>query len=412
MPKLNDQQLKQWVKLGQPISISDGDGLSFTLSPAGRASWILRYYFAGKQKEKTIGRYPDISLSEARKLASIDRAKIQQGMDVAAEKQRIKREIAGAWTFERLAEDYLQKNAAALAPSTLSGRKQQLRAYVFPFIGNKVISNIQPHELTEIVERVAEKSLHVARLVLVVIREIYSHGVSRNSVENNIAKNLRAKSILGPRPVSRQRLNLADSEIAAMLRHLPTIGRSNELMVKILLVTAARIGELVKARWEHIDFKRQRWAIPPEHSKNGKKFVIPLPKNVLSWFHELHMLSFGSAYVLPIRQRKNARGDDAHMNTVTLNAALNQLCDCLGDKCRRFTPHDLRSTARSHLSALGVNLVIAERCLNHSFGELIDLYDQDDYIDERRKALEKWASYIESIESTATQMPHQEVLSS
>lgn len=73
---------------------------------------------------------------------------------------------------------------------------------------------------------------------------------------------------------------------------------------------------------------------------------------------------------------------------------LHKLCTRLGDKCRRFTPHDLRSTARSHLAALGVSITVVERCLNHSLGCLVAVYDQHDYMTERRAALELWARFI------------------
>ena len=87
------------------------------------------------------------------------------------------------------------------------------------------------------------------------------------------------------------------------------------------------------------------------------------------------------------------------MTETTLNAALNVLHKTLGDKCRRFTPHDLRSTARSHLSALGVDLLVAERCLNHSLGGLVATYDKHDFIRERRAALTRLSDKIRALEN-------------
>lgn len=197
---------------------------------------------------------------------------------------------------------------------------------------------------------------------------------------------------------------LTELELWTMLPTLPVIGSQNELMVKILLATATRIGELVYAEWEHIDFQKREWTIPASNIKgrsvraeNGeiaKDFIIPLTHPVLEWFSELKTMAFDSRFVLPIRSRKKVIGG-APMEPVTLNAAINKLCSGpLRNKCRRFTPHDLRSTARSHLGALGVNLIIAERCLNHSLGGLIAVYDQHDYLSERRTALELWSNFI------------------
>lgn len=99
MGDLTNVKIQALIAAGKAVAKSDGGGLTFTLSASGRASWVLRYRFGGKAKEKTIGQYPDISLAEARKLAMADRAKVQQGIDVAAEKQKSKREAALAWTF-------------------------------------------------------------------------------------------------------------------------------------------------------------------------------------------------------------------------------------------------------------------------------------------------------------------------
>lgn len=62
MGALNDIQIRHWIKAAAPVAKSDGDGLTFTLSAAGTASWVLRYRYGGKQREKTIGKFPDISL--------------------------------------------------------------------------------------------------------------------------------------------------------------------------------------------------------------------------------------------------------------------------------------------------------------------------------------------------------------
>jgi hypothetical protein len=80
MGKLSDVQLRNWVKAGEPLARSDGDGLTFTLSPKGLAAWVLRYRYGGKAKELSIGRYPDMSLLNARKEAAEKRVAISKGM--------------------------------------------------------------------------------------------------------------------------------------------------------------------------------------------------------------------------------------------------------------------------------------------------------------------------------------------
>jgi hypothetical protein len=135
MGQLRDVQLRNWIRSGKAIAMSDGDGLTFTLSERGTASWVLRYRLNGKQRELTLGRYPDLTLEAARKLATKKRVEVQQGIDVAREKQKSKQDAVRAWTFKHLADDYLERASERLADRTVDGRRQQLRDYVIGRIG-------------------------------------------------------------------------------------------------------------------------------------------------------------------------------------------------------------------------------------------------------------------------------------
>ena len=398
MSNLTEVQLRHWIRKGAALAKADGHGLTFTLSASGTASWVLRYHFGGKQKELTLGRYPDVTIAAARKLAAEKRVEVQQGVDVARKKQKAKLDTAREWTFKRLADDYLTRAGERLAVLTMEGRRQQLRDYVHGRIGNLSAREVSPGDIVDIVERSGEKSLHVARLVLIALREVFAHGVARHVVESNPCAHIKAKAIIGAPPSRRDRIMLNDAEISAMLATLPAIGKQNELAAKVLLATGTRIGELTRAQWTHVNFERREWTIPAEHAKNKKAFVIPLTEQVAGWFVELHRLAFESAYVMPLRQRHRGRAGDAPMESTSLNAAFNRLHDKLGERCRRFTPHDLRSTARSHLGMLGVDILIAERCLNHSLGGLVAVYDKHDYLAERRRALDLWSNKIATLE--------------
>ncbi|RYU62906.1 integrase [Methylolobus aquaticus] len=134
-------------------------------------------------------------------------------------------------------------------------------------------------------------------------------------------------------------------------------------------------------------------AHPADNAKNGRAFTIPIPATVAAWFEDLRSLAGGSPWVLPARGR-GRRTAHEHISASTLNAALKRI-----EGARREpSPHDLRSTARSYLAELGVPVIVAERCLNHALGGLVDVYDKHDYMDERRRALELWAAFIETAE--------------
>jgi hypothetical protein len=102
MGKLTETLIQEWIKAGQPVTKADGNGLNFTLSAKGTAAWTLRYRFAGRERELTLGRYPVIDLEIARKLTEIERTKIALGRDVCAEKRAAKRTAANAPRIEML----------------------------------------------------------------------------------------------------------------------------------------------------------------------------------------------------------------------------------------------------------------------------------------------------------------------
>lgn len=407
MGKLTDVQIRNWMKAGSATAKADGDGLTFTLSAKGTAAWVLRYRFGGKARELTIGRYPDITLAKARELAAEARVQIQQGRDVAREKQKATIERAAAKTLRELARDYMDKAFPHLAANTIKQRRHHIEGVILPKLGSLPAREVMTADVVALVEAVGKKSVNVAELVFTAVSEIFKHGVARHVVTANPCAGISVSAICGKPEPKRQRLKLTEDELRVILPALPGIGAENALAVKIQLATCVRLGELTKAEWAHVDFDRAEWFVPDQNSKTGRGFTIPLPPAVVGWFRELEPFACGSRFVLPARQVRRTRnhGGEVHFEQRAMNAMLHKLCEKLGDKVRRFTPHDLRSTARSHLAALGVNILVAERCLNHSLGGLIAIYDQHDYMTERRAALELWTDFILACEAGRAWLP-------
>ena len=407
--KLSDQQLRRWIKASAPVAKSDGGGLTFTLSVAGTAAWVLRYRHGGKPRELTLGQYPDLTLKAARERARDERAAIQKGVDVARKRQREKTETAAAKSFRQLATDYMGKVFPTLAKSTVKQRKQHIEGVIFPKLAGRAARDVTTADVVALIETVGRmKSVNVAELVFTALSEIFKHGVARHAVIANPCAGVSVSAICGPAVTRRARLKLTEAELRALLPALPNIGPENALTVKLLLLTCTRIGELAKAEWSQINFDSAEWVVPDSVSKTGKGFTVPLSPAALECLKALQPLARGSKFVLPARQVRRVRnndGGDVHFEQRAVNAMLHKLCDDLGDKVRRFTPHDLRSTARSHLSALGVNVIVAERCLNHSLGGLVGIYDQHDYLTERRAALETWATFLHACETGKAMHP-------
>jgi hypothetical protein len=124
---LSDLQLRQWIKAGKSIKASDGGGLTFVLSEAGHAAWVLRYRHGNQRPELTLGPYPAIGLSEARTMALVRRAEIAQGKNPLAERRKAKAVLAKDWTIHRLIQDYREKVLVTLAKSTRTCYSRHLK---------------------------------------------------------------------------------------------------------------------------------------------------------------------------------------------------------------------------------------------------------------------------------------------
>lgn len=391
MGVLNEARLRAWYRAGQALKgKSDGEGLTFTLSKAGTATWVFRYRFAQRQRELTLGNYPDMALAAARIAARAARVKVDQGIDVASEKRTTKQDAARAGSFRQLAADYLERSAGALAEGTRDEWRRYLSKDIVPRIGHLAAAEVTGSDIVTLIERIAERSDSVARKSFSLVTVIFAHGVAKHFVKNNPCAGLKLSAILGQPPSKRSRVMLTEEELRRVLAQLPEIGRKNELALKILLATCVRKSELLRARRSEVDLSAGEWKVPDENSKEGRGFVVPLAPTVIQWFREMYALDRGSEWaVAGIRKGQ-------HMARTTLNVAINRL-----EGLRHFSPHDLRSTARSYLTSqqIGVSLVVAERCLNHSLGGLVAIYDQHDYLAERRCALELWASFLATAEA-------------
>jgi len=395
MGKLSDVKLRKLVRAKSRVAgMSDGAGLTFTLSKAGTPAWVLRYRAGKKRRELTLGRYPDLSLADARKAAAKERVRISGGADPAGEKRQARLARASARTFRELAEDYMQRAAPSLAPRSQKEMRRYLDKDILPRLGGLATGDVSPAEIIHLLETIAARSTTVARHAFDKLSIIFAHGAAKRLVAANPCAGLKISAILGAK-ITRDRLKLTTDELHALFAALHRLTAENALAARILLITAVRKNELLGARWAELDLDEATWTVPADRSKSRRSFVIPLPPQAVKCFRQLKALAGASEFVLPRRAgRSGSKGGP--MNASTLNLAM----DRLSLAGRRLTPHDLRSTTRSYLTdELGVSVVVAERSLNHALGGLVGVYDKSDYITERRRALAMWAVFLDDIEA-------------
>ncbi|WP_025138987.1 site-specific integrase [Achromobacter sp. DH1f] len=399
---LDDIQLRRWIAAGERIARSDGDGLTFTLSAAGTATWVLRYRLGGPQKEVTIGNYPDVTLAEARKTARKLRAAIDRGDDPAVEKRQEKARVTKIATVRQLVEDFKGKKLGGLAVDTVRYRIWDLDKIILPKLGSLPVDQVQPADVVHMLET-ANRTWTISKRILTSAKMLFAHACGLRLINVNPVVGIDLVALRGPRPPVRRRVMLTEPELRTLLAGLEDIGTENALALRILLATCVRSTELATARWEYVDLEAGRWIVPEENVKVRRAFMVPLTPTVVGWFRQLQELAGTSEWVLPARQERRRRnqGGDTHVGKTTLWAAI-QRAFARGDiDIRRFTPHDTRSTAKGHMRNLGVSNEVSELALNHKLKGMEGIYDVREDIPERRVALELWAAFLGSCASGA-----------
>ena len=180
---LSDLQLRHWIKAGTPLAKADGNGLTFTLSTAGVAGWILRYRHGGRRRELTIGRYPDISLADARGIATIKRADIMQGRNPAADKQKAKATAAKDWTVRELVKDYRAKKLVSLAHSTQVSYGRHLKR-VEKNLGALTVREIEASDVVALIEA-SSLTWGESNMLLITTKCLFTHACGKRLIDAN-----------------------------------------------------------------------------------------------------------------------------------------------------------------------------------------------------------------------------------
>ena len=397
MGKLSDVQLKAWVRDGSRIAgRSDGDGLTFTLSAQGAATWTLRYRIAGRARELTLGRYPDLSLGEARKLAAAKRVDVQQVIDVAAIKQQKKTEAKQAANVQQLAELWLD-NTVRRRHQHPEVTERVFKRDILPALGKCDTKRLTTPEITRLLAKInASGRPSIANDALRHMKAMFAYGEALGMVDRNPAERIKLEHA-GGQEKSRTRA-LSTTEIAKLLKAMreagTKFGRDNELAVKLLLALACRKMELFAANWDEFDFSNNLWRIPATRVKTGESRELALAPEVIEWLQELKIRACGSNYVFPAR-RESKRKRFPHVSPDTTWRALHELNHGL----EAFTVHDLRRTSRSLMADIGVPFDVAEKILGHKLPGIAHVYDRGSSREQQRNALNRLAQTLMEIET-------------
>lgn len=407
MGKMTDIQIRLWIKAGEHFEQkSDGEGLYLRYRKEDATPrWLFRYRLAGQARILNMGSYGTLSLAEARRTAKEMRARVALGHDPQGEKKERKREAVARIeadrllvTMAQLCDDYFAAQIVGRwkHPNIVRAR---IENDIKPHIGKLFVGDVKPQHIDAMLQAIVKRGAPtMANDVLRWTKRIFNYGIKRHKLETNPAAPFDMADA-GGREESRERW-LTRDEITQLFQAIRTAGGAfsieNTCAVRLLLMLAVRKEELIGSQWKEFDLDGAVWHLPAERTKTGNAIDIPLPRQAVETFRELQRLSEGSAYVFPAKKMQTRLIPHACLDT--LNAAIGKHIKPQLKGMQNFTIHDFRRTARTHLAALGVDPHIAERCLNHKLKGVEGIYNQHDYFDERKKALNEWARLLAALE--------------
>jgi integrase len=360
-------------------------GLSLIVGKRAK-TWSLTYATSTGRRRTTLGRYPGISLADARREAEAKRVAARQGVD----HQKEKRDYKAARTVAEIAEEYLEK--AASQHSTYRCYRAVVRNDLIPILGSMKMVDVRRADINRVIDRsLGEGKLYMANRVYRTLQVLFKWAVSRGEIDHN--------PCLGVRPPAKDRARdraLTDDELKRIWQEgLPKLSFQGASAIKILLLTGQRLQEVVGAKWPEIDFDRAVWTLPtnePGRSKKRKSaHLVPLSDPVLSILAALNEHNGSLPTIFRPRARRKHAPVTPTRNLVSGSKA--QLDAALAD-LKPWRTHDLRRTCRTGMGMLGVPVHVAELVLGHALSGIVATYDRHSYLAEKRDALNRWAAHV------------------
>ena len=400
--KLNDRQIKNAKPAEKPFKLNDGKGLYLYINTSGGKLWRFDFSHNGKRKTLSIGKYPTISLVEARQAAENARRLLVSGQDPSEAKQQEKRErqAAALNTFGSIARRWHTDNLHRWKENHAARVLRYFETDVFPAIGAMSIQEIRVSDIKAVIDGVMARGVNnTAEKIREWTGAIFDYAVMLEIVETNPAYSLR-KYI--PSKQTDHRPALPREELTEFFRRLilAEIEPQNRIALILNMLTFLRSTELRGGQWNEIDFDAAMWTVPAQRMKHEKTapkppHAVPLADWTLELLAELKELTGNTPFLFPSRTKTDGFISDA---------TIGRIIERMGYK-GRVTPHGFRSLASSVLNEQGFNPDAIERQLAHIENNKIRAaYNRADYLNERKGFMQWYSDFLRERYRQALQM--------
>ncbi len=378
-------------------TLPDGGGLYLWVRMNGAKLWQYAYRFGGKEQTLSIGEYPHVTLKAARSRHREAHTLVDEGKNPMVER-RLEKERAFAETFGALFAEWVETQRPDWAASNLKKITRLAEANLLPYLRDKPVKQVRPPELLGILRRIESRNaLDLARRCGSILAQVFGLALASGRTDTNPALGLNS---LLKKPHGEHRAAITDPvAMGALMRNI--FNYSGGVVVRAALhlsaLTFLRPGELRQAAWTDIDLDKGEWLIPAQNRKlktvqkrTAKPHWVPLSHQAVAVLRELHLLTGRRRFVFPGERSPGARP----MSDGAVLAALRSM----GYGTDAMSAHGFRGMATSSLMEQGWKREAIDRQLAHKDKDAVfAAYDRSDYRDERRRMMQAWADYLDSL---------------
>ncbi|MGA0594920.1 tyrosine-type recombinase/integrase [Enterovirga sp. CN4-39] len=373
--------------ISQPGRYSDGGGLYLQVDPGGARRWLFIYRSGSKQREMGLGSIGAVSLADARRKRDEARKQLADGLDPIDTRRKAAAEVAPVVTFGAFADQLVPELAKGFRNDKhIAQWSSTLKTYAAP-LRSKPISEIGTEEVLQVLRPIwTEKSETASRL----------RGRIERILDAARAKGLRTgenparwRGHLDQLLAKRRRLTrghhaaLPFEQMPSFVAELRERQAAAALALEFLILTAARSGEVLGARWSEIDRHARVWTVPPERMKAGRPHRVPLVERAIAILDEMDEVRRGELIFSSFRA-------DRPLSNMAFSALLKRMKVDV-------TAHGFRSSFRDWVGeATDFPREVAEAALAHAVGNAVErAYRRGDALDKRRELMAAWADFLE-----------------
>ena len=388
---LTNTQVKNAKPKSKEYSLADGGGLALRIKPNGSRLWIFNYSrpFTKRRANLSFGRFPALSLADARKSAEAARQLLAHGVDPKQDKDERDQQatLVNQSTLKAVAEEWIKVKGTKVSQDHAQDIWRSLELHLFPQLGKMPIHTITAPKTIAVLQPLAAKgSLETVKRQCQRINEVMVFALNIGLIASNPLAGIKEAFMV---PQKQNMPTISIDQLPQLMRDLSqaNIQLATRCLIEWQLHTMVRPGEASGTRWDEIDRAANVWHIPAERMKKKRAHKIPLTPQMLALLDVMAPISRHREYVFP-----GARSPRDAMNKQTANMALRRMG--YGGK---LVAHGLRSLASTVLNEHQFSSDVIEFALAHVDGNQTRRdYNKAEYLEQRRVMMCWWSDYIEA----------------